>query len=103
MSTLPRNIFVDWISDNVLTTVCAVPNQNNKLSLSSIANTTAISPILDKLIGEFDKLQYSKKSFIHWYIGEEVEEMEFELARESAIELFTDYEQFDKNNSTEGD
>ena len=56
MSTLPRNIFVDWISDNVLTTVCAVPNQNNKLSLSSIANTTAISPILDKLIGEFDKL-----------------------------------------------
>ena len=32
-----------------------------------------------------------------------MEEMEFELARESAIELFTDYEQFDKNNSTEGD
>ena len=102
MSTLPHDIFVDWIPNNVLTTVCTVPNQNNRLSLSSIANATAISPILHRVIGEFDKL-YSKKSFIHWYIGEGMDEMEFEMARESVTKLITNYEQFDKNNIQETD
>jgi tubulin alpha len=46
-----------------------------------LANTTAIAEAWSRLDHKFD-LMYAKCAFVHWYIGEGMEEAEFPEARE---------------------
>jgi tubulin alpha len=45
------------------------------------SNTTAIAEAWNRLDGKFD-MMYSKRAFVHWFVGEGMEEGEFSEARE---------------------
>lgn len=45
-----------------------------------ISNTTAIAEVFSRLDHKFD-LMYAKRAFVHWYVGEGMEEGEFSEAR----------------------
>jgi hypothetical protein len=46
-----------------------------------LSNTTAIAEAWNRLDGKFD-MMYSKRAFVHWFVGEGMEEGEFSEARE---------------------
>ena len=63
------NHFVEWIPNNIKSSMCNIPPKGHSISGTLIANTTSIQSIFKRIQKQFSSM-FKRKAFLHWYTGE---------------------------------
>jgi tubulin beta len=85
--------FVEWIPNNIKSSVCDIPPKGLKMSNTFIGNSTCIQEMFKRVSEQFT-LMFRRKAFLHWYTGEGMDEMEFTEAESNMNDLVSEYQQY---------
>merc|ERR550517_2201090 len=94
--------FVEWIPNNIKSSVCDIPPKNMKLSVTFLGNSTAIQEMFRRISAQFTAM-YRRKAFLHWYTGEGMDEMEFSEAESNMADLINEYQQYQEATAEDED
>jgi len=93
LQTRNSELFVEWIPDNVSIALCSVPPVGQKQAAVCLGNSTAIQEVWKRSLEQFTAM-HRRKAFMHWYIGEGMDEMEFSEAENNTLDLVAEYQQY---------
>jgi len=94
--------FVEWIPNNIKSSVCDIPPKGFKMSCAFIGNSTAIQEMFKRVSDQFTAM-FRRKAFLHWYTGEGMDEMEFSESESNMNDLVSEYQQYQDATIEEGD
>merc|ERR1712194_296829 len=81
------------IPNNLKASICDVPPKGLEMSSVFIGNSTAIQEAWKRVADQFT-VMFRRKAFLHWYIGEGMDEMEFTEAESNLNDLVSEYQQY---------
>lgn len=68
--------FVEWIPNSTKISVCDVSNPGLPISATFLGNNTAIQEVFKRISDQFTAM-FTRKAFLHNYMAEGMDEMEF--------------------------
>lgn len=74
VQTKNSGYFVEWIPNNIQTTVCSVPPRGLKMASTFIGNSTSIQELFQRIGNQFSSM-FRRKAFLHWYTSEGMDEI----------------------------
>ena len=93
MQNKNSSYFIEWIPNNIKSSVCDIPPKGMKMSVTFIGNNTCIQDMFRR-VGEQFTAMFRRKAFLHWYTGEGMDEMEFTEAESNMNDLVAEYQQY---------
>jgi len=86
--------FVEWIPNNIKSSVCSVPHKGVDMSATFLGNSTCIQELF-KRVGDQFTAMFKRKAFLHWFTEEGMDEMEFTEAESNMNDLVAEYQQYE--------
>jgi tubulin beta len=86
--------FVEWIPNNIKSSVCSVPNAGRDISATFLGNSTCIQQLF-KRVAEQSSVMFKRKAFWHWYTEEGMDDMEYTEAESNLLDLVQEYQQYE--------
>jgi len=92
VDTLRTFLSLGLVNVNVFeSSIINTPPVTSACSATFVSNTTALKGIFQRLASQFGAM-YRRKAFLHWYKGEDMDEMEFQEADKNVRDLITKYQ-----------
>merc|ERR1712048_1112500 len=85
--------FVEWIPNNIKSSICDIPPKGLKMSGTFVGNNTCIQEMFKRVSEQFTAM-FRRKAFLHWYTGEGMDEVEFTEAESNMNDLVSEYQQY---------
>ncbi|CAN6287331.1 unnamed protein product [Urochloa humidicola] len=85
--------FVEWIPNNVKSSVCDIPPVGLSMASTFVGNSTSIQEMFRRVSEQFTAM-FRRKAFLHWYTSEGMDEMEFTEAESNMNDLVAEYQQY---------
>eukprot|EP01039_Chlorochromonas_danica_P000663 gene663-718_t len=82
--------FVTYIPNNIAVSLCHKAELNGALSAVLLANSSGVNDLFQAAVDHFSRL-LSRKAFLHAYMIEGMEELDFQSARENVQDLIAEY------------
>ena len=83
--------FVEWIPNNLKSSVCEISPKGLTMAGTFIANSTSIQEMFKRIAEQFTAL-FRRRAFLMWYTGEGMDEMEFTEAESNMSDLNSEYQ-----------
>jgi tubulin beta len=93
MITKNSSYFVEWVPNNIKASICDIPPIGIQMSSVFVGNSTAIQETWRRVAEQF-QIMFRRKAFLHWYIGEGMDIMEFTEAESNLNDLISEYQQY---------
>ena len=85
--------FVEWIPNNLKSSVCEIPTKGLKPAVTFIANSTSIQEMFKRIAEQFTAM-FRRRAFLIWYTGEGMDEIEFTEAETNINDLISEYQYY---------
>ena len=91
-------MFTSWIADNLQISYCDVPAKGKDLTAILVSHTGAVVEVFKRINSSFTTM-FRRKAFIHWYLSEGMDEMEFTEAESNLNDVISEYQSSYQNDS----
>eukprot|EP01102_Stenamoeba_stenopodia_P004222 TRINITY_DN1448_c0_g1_i1.p1 TRINITY_DN1448_c0_g1~~TRINITY_DN1448_c0_g1_i1.p1 ORF type:complete len:452 (-),score=114.70 TRINITY_DN1448_c0_g1_i1:90-1445(-) len=88
------NKFVDWIPNNITSSICNIAPPNQTMSATFVANSTVVQELFKREVVQF-RAMFRRKAYVHWYTGEGMDLLEFSEAEANLDDLITEYQNYE--------
>ena len=85
--------FVEWIPNNITTSVSSVAPEGSPIATTFLGNSTAIQEVFSRVSEQFETM-FRRRAYLHWFTSEGMDEMEFTEASSNLADLITEYQQY---------
>jgi len=96
--------FVEWIPNNIKSSVCDIAPKGLQASGTFVGNSTAIQDVFKRINQQFSQM-FKKKAFVHSYTNEGMDLLEFTESQSNVTDLIAEYQQYQEAtvNDADGD
>lgn len=74
--------FVEWIPNNVKSSICDIPPKGLRMAATFVGNSTAIQEMFKRVSQQFTAM-FRRKAFLHWYTGRLTSSTRMECLRQA--------------------
>lgn len=85
--------FVEWIPNNITTSVSSVAPAGSPMATTFLGNSTAIQDVFQRVSEQFE-IMFRRRAYLYWFTSEGMDEMEFTEASSNLADLITEYQQY---------